>query len=666
MRRLIVGLLACGLLACQTTLPPRPEPFGAVTVPDWDEKALILLITDRQVYESFVVSRVFEAEGDLALELAWALGRSGHPEGRVVLERLLVRKEPEIRKAAIFGLGELEQPLSKQVLLHEAAGPDTGTGALAVEALAKLDVELAEVMEALAELDEGEQARRVAPYLFRFDKSDSLLLAARWLDLEAPDLHAWAAYALARGAIPEAAPWLRTLLRDPNPWVRGWAARALGSIGEGQDLLLMQHLLSDGNEGPVIQVLRASQSLIEAGKAAPPRAWRDDLLRLAEDPRPGVRITALEAMGVWLLDDELSAVLIDRFERGSPRERQVALHALAGAADPRAEDVTYRAAADRDLALRRRAPAAAVELGLSDLAIRMMSDVHEAVRAAAAAALLQSDLIPGVAVAETAIEDPARAVRTAALRWLVDEPVLPTPVILEALRPGTGDRSELTRTAVQALSARGQVAPAEMEQLLEVLEEMTRSSDFLVRREAAVALELLGATAEPVGAANEMRELDVYRDIVLQTSKPVLMKMETTRGDVTLRLTCPEVPLTCLSFRQLAIQGFYDGLPFHRVVPDFVVQAGDPSGGGWGGPGYSLRDEINGLRYEVGVLGMASVGPDTAGSQFFITLSKQPHLDGSYTSFGWVEDGMEVLYQLEQEDRIVRIREIPMAESGSG
>ena len=160
MRRWTVGLLASGLLACQTTTPPRPEPFGAVTVPDWDEKALILLITDRQIYESFVVSKVFEAESDLALELAWALGRSDHPQGRVVLERLLVRKEPEIRQAAIFALGELEQPLSEQVLLHEAAGPDTMTGALAVEALAKLGVELEEVMAVLGELDEEERAKR--------------------------------------------------------------------------------------------------------------------------------------------------------------------------------------------------------------------------------------------------------------------------------------------------------------------------------------------------------------------------------------------------------------------------------------------------------------------------------------------------------------------------
>jgi cyclophilin family peptidyl-prolyl cis-trans isomerase len=93
-------------------------------------------------------------------------------------------------------------------------------------------------------------------------------------------------------------------------------------------------------------------------------------------------------------------------------------------------------------------------------------------------------------------------------------------------------------------------------------------------------------------------------------------------------------------------------LAFHRVVPDFVVQSGDPRGDGWGGPGYAIRDEINRLRYERGVLGMALSGADTGGSQFFITLSPQPHLDGTYTAFGRVIGDDTVLDQIRQGDRI--------------
>jgi cyclophilin family peptidyl-prolyl cis-trans isomerase len=98
------------------------------------------------------------------------------------------------------------------------------------------------------------------------------------------------------------------------------------------------------------------------------------------------------------------------------------------------------------------------------------------------------------------------------------------------------------------------------------------------------------------------------------------------------------------------------------VVPDFVVQGGDPRGDGWGGPGYTVRDELNRKPFEKGVLGMALAGPDTAGSQFFITLSRQPHLDDEFTAFGEVVDGIDVLERIEQGDRIERLFEV--AEAG--
>ena len=116
--------------------------------------------------------------------------------------------------------------------------------------------------------------------------------------------------------------------------------------------------------------------------------------------------------------------------------------------------------------------------------------------------------------------------------------------------------------------------------------------------------------------------------------------------------------MTCVNFLQLTNQSFFNGLEFHRVIPDFVVQTGDPRGDGWGGPGYTIRDELNRMPFERGVLGRASAGPDTAGSQFFIALSRQPHLDGLYTSFGRVIHGMEVLDAIIQGDRIVTVTEI--------
>ena len=110
------------------------------------------------------------------------------------------------------------------------------------------------------------------------------------------------------------------------------------------------------------------------------------------------------------------------------------------------------------------------------------------------------------------------------------------------------------------------------------------------------------------------------------------------------------------NFAQLAAKLFYDGRTVHRVVPNFVVQDGDPRGDGYGGPGYSIRDEFNPLAFSAGVLGMASDGKDTAGSQWFVTLSAQPHLDGRYTSFGKVTQGLrEVASQALPGDEVVSI-----------
>ncbi|HET7457685.1 MAG TPA: peptidylprolyl isomerase [Gemmatimonadaceae bacterium] len=130
----------------------------------------------------------------------------------------------------------------------------------------------------------------------------------------------------------------------------------------------------------------------------------------------------------------------------------------------------------------------------------------------------------------------------------------------------------------------------------------------------------------------------------------------TERGAITVELYGAEAPLTVLNFLSLARRGFYTDSRFHRVVPNFVAQGGDPRGDGNGGPGYAIRDELNRRRYERGAVGMALSGPDTGGSQYFLTLSPQPHLDGHYTVFGRVVAGESVMDRLVQGDRIISVR----------
>jgi peptidyl-prolyl cis-trans isomerase B (cyclophilin B) len=122
------------------------------------------------------------------------------------------------------------------------------------------------------------------------------------------------------------------------------------------------------------------------------------------------------------------------------------------------------------------------------------------------------------------------------------------------------------------------------------------------------------------------------------------MTMTTNHGDIVLELFDEDAPETVANFRRLAEDGFYDGLIFHRVIPDFMVQGGCPEGTGTGGPGYTFKDEINDHKVVRGALAMANAGPNTNGSQFFLVTAQEcPWLDGKHTVFGEIAEGMDVL-----------------------
>ena len=134
--------------------------------------------------------------------------------------------------------------------------------------------------------------------------------------------------------------------------------------------------------------------------------------------------------------------------------------------------------------------------------------------------------------------------------------------------------------------------------------------------------------------------------------------IETNKGAIELELYPHHAPKTVNNFVFLAREGFYDDVSFHRVISDFVIQGGDPTGTGRGGPGYRFEDELKGnpLKHETGVISMANSGPNTNGSQFFISHSPQPHLDGRHTVFGKVVSGQEVVDVIQQGDTILNVK----------
>jgi len=153
------------------------------------------------------------------------------------------------------------------------------------------------------------------------------------------------------------------------------------------------------------------------------------------------------------------------------------------------------------------------------------------------------------------------------------------------------------------------------------------------------------------------KQWDNPPEMQIDSQKIYRVTIETNRGDMELELYPEYAPKTVNNFVFLAQEGFYDGVTFHRVISDFMIQGGDPTGTGRGGPGYKFEDEVaeNPLRHETGVISMANAGPNTNGSQFFITHSPQPHLDGMHTVFGKLVKGQKIVNAIQQGDKMLKV-----------
>jgi cyclophilin family peptidyl-prolyl cis-trans isomerase len=192
----------------------------------------------------------------------------------------------------------------------------------------------------------------------------------------------------------------------------------------------------------------------------------------------------------------------------------------------------------------------------------------------------------------------------------------------------------------------------------EAIKNALNSPDYLVRRRAASLLKANGQGdfSAQVGTVHTRNTAADYRRALSRIGREVRAVVTTSRGSFTIELLPSEAPLTVDNFVQLAQRNYFRGITIHRVVPNFVIQDGDPRGDGNGGPGYQIRCEINEVPYDRAMLGMALSGKDTGGSQWFVTHAPQPHLDGGYTVFGRVVAGMDVVDKIVRGDVVKSVR----------
>jgi cyclophilin family peptidyl-prolyl cis-trans isomerase len=541
---------------------------------------------------------------------------------------------------------------------------------------------------------------------------------ARTLDTSAVDqalvsgsapLAAFAALSIGQiGAANAAArmPRLRLLLVDPRPRVAAAGAYALGLLRDSAAVTELAHVAASYDD---VRALEAAWALGHIGEPA-----RDAIVAaLQRDAaRPGVlaqwllaavklRPVPLEVVLPHLRSDDGSvawaaayaiarprvpagaAALIAMAEYPTARERGTSDTRVTGAYYQLGESSPARIRAEVARALTRSAAGDSLADAAFTLLTRLAVDPHPHVRINALRSLATFEgRARDLVLAGVADED--ANVRLAALQAIATAPGIGT-IDWQQLW-GADTTFTWRRYVLDASGAHG----AELEPLAQWL----RSEDWQQR---AVALGVLTADTARISdsvrvlvesfltdpdervravaasglrrprsdtartAEREERTPAWYRAVVdglvvpALAGRPPVAVIRTDRGAMTLELFAADAPLTVHNFVTLARRGYYNGLNFHRVVPNFVAQDGDPRGDGGGGPGYSIRDELNPRRYERGVLGMALSGPDTGGSQYFITHSPQPHLDGGYTVFGRVTAGLTVLDALLQGDGIVRI-----------
>jgi cyclophilin family peptidyl-prolyl cis-trans isomerase len=611
---------------------------------------------------------------------ARTVGQVGISARAARLRSLVADPDSMIAADAAFSLG----------LLHDSAS----VGALA-NALANRPTVIAAAAWSLGEL--GERARSVIEQVLRTRQptaalSDVLqaaaklrpvpaaLVAAHMLD---PDVavRRSAAYAATRSRVPGATPALLALATrlqtvgepgsgrtDMDVDLRSYVARGLSKPAAGDSLAAaarsaLERLVDDVHPHVRINAIRSLATYGAEARAA--------LVRHLQDTDPNARIALAQSLGTvfpassadwndaWRADTGFTyrrAVLATAFRAGV---RLPAIDSAAPNAWQRSSDWRYRSAAAE----------AVVGASLADIdavVVPLLRDADARVRTTAfRAATVWTDSMQAASKPyersslRSALADPDLFVRATILDALRSRARAPDAwTALAAWRHAAQDPENDARVAaLRVIAAAWKSDSVSFGALRDSLRALQPPVDPLERN----AARSIGALEHwpTVGVAPRERSwyVDQVRRYVARdlSGHAIHAMLATTRGSVRVLFRSADAPLTVANFASLARRGYYNGLAFHRVVPNFVAQDGDPRGDGSGGPGYAIRDELNRWWYDRGAVGMALSGPDTGGSQYFLTLSPQPHLDGHYTVFAHVIEGFDVLDAIVQGDRILSI-----------
>ena len=657
--------------------------------------------------------------------VALAAGRIGDEKAVFSLANVLANDQaPSVRAMAAFALGETEAVSAQEPLLAALRKGDEApeVRARVIEALGKIgaalpekDVERKRVIGEAAlnvlsiEVQPGIKRQRevvlkALTAALRLHPANAGAVVAQFLTDTDARVRADAGNALTRLRSKDGGEQLRTMLiSETDAEARANAARALGA-GENRDALevLLTRSASDTDQRVRVSGWRAVGALKDA-RAVVPLLQRGATLLIAYRTakargmsRPSELNELLEiatALGrilpntgdaravEWLRELRDAQELIDpeteiAFARVAPsayiRDRVLAkfgeeptrvwvfsdwrrasslaqgLSEIGGITAEQAGSGVIGLQADAQLFLRamlddKRLPALAAPDVLRALAALKPNDLGEVLRKQ----IITGDVIVRATAAELLGELPPDDMNSSVLRDAL-------PVAM---------KDELNDAALSILDS---LAKQKSASANDAITTAFDSGDYLLRRRAAALLKTENANefSERVATVTSRNTGPDYLRALARKNGSIRALVKTEKGEFTIELLPDDAPLTVDNFVQLARRGYFNGITFHRVVPNFVIQGGDPRGDGNGGPGFQIRCEINQVEYARGAVGMALSGKDTGGSQWFVTHSQQPHLDGGYTVFGKVaEKDMPVVDGIARGDKIlsVTIMEGPLA-----
>jgi len=624
-----------------------------------------------------LVRLLADAEPRVRRRAALAIGRVGLREGAPPLVALLADGDPEVRQMAAFALGLIGDKSVRDPLVTALGDQSPLVQGSAAEALGLIgDPGAADAVgrmvaqivqggslaqppgdDADAQRDTPAAAFRLGVFALVRLKAYDQLAGAVLDEAGQPRVHWWpVAYAFQRLDDKRALPALLSLAKDSNPFARAFAVKGLGALKDHAAMPVLLTLLSSGDRGVLIETIRALGRIGDPVAVAP-------LLKIVQalDTDPNVRLEAVSALGGThdASAPGLMDTLLDLVSDPTPAIRAAALRAVA-ALDSEGF-VTVLSGLDPDPHWSVRAALATLlatlpsEAGLPRLRL-MLSDADQRAIPSVLAALVKLRAPDAASILLDRLKADDPVVRVAAAAGIGElKPPNGAPALADAYRLGQRDGTYIARAAALAALTKYGAADA-----TPVLKSALTDKDWAVRVRAAALLKELDPASDAdvqIRPAPTTIAPDVYEAARL-VNPPVSIQLyiDTDRGTIQVELAVLDAPLTVENVVTLARKGYFDGIGIHRVVPNFVMQDGDPRGDGEGGPGYTIRDELNELPYLRGTVGMALDWADTGGSQFFITHSPQPHLDAKYTVFGRVVAGLEVVDRLQQWDVIRRVR----------